>query len=190
MEQVNTDPRVTRTRKLIMESFLALSRSKDFSSITVTDIAEAATINRATFYSHFMDKYDLLEKVVNDKLQLNLGCEQVKATLSLEMTVTQLFISLTCFESNINPYSTGYEEIETIDSVVHRQLNRILFEKIKAVKANLKDPTTTKLARLMTHALIGMSRDYKEVQASEPPADYIAPLLPYILYGFDHSADQ
>jgi AcrR family transcriptional regulator len=32
-----------------------------FDSITVKDITELATINRATFYAHFVDKYMLLE---------------------------------------------------------------------------------------------------------------------------------
>lgn len=42
---------------------------KSFHSITVTDITKVADINRATFYSHFKDKYDLLEQVVDEILR-------------------------------------------------------------------------------------------------------------------------
>ena len=33
------------------------------------DIAEAATVNRATFYAHYPDKFALLESVVGDRFR-------------------------------------------------------------------------------------------------------------------------
>lgn len=63
------DPRVIRTHKLIQEAIFDLSKSKDFDAITVSDIAKKATINRATFYAHFQDKYELLESIVSDQLE-------------------------------------------------------------------------------------------------------------------------
>lgn len=63
MTQPKTDPRVVRTRKLIMDSFMELSGKKEFKDITIKDITAEAMINRATFYYHFEDIYDLLEKV-------------------------------------------------------------------------------------------------------------------------------
>ena len=35
---------------------------KDFEIITVLDITKRANINRGTFYLHYVDKYDMLEK--------------------------------------------------------------------------------------------------------------------------------
>jgi len=55
------DPRVIRTRRLLQDAFASLIQEKDFESITVRDIAERATVNRATFYAHFVDKYEILE---------------------------------------------------------------------------------------------------------------------------------
>ena len=57
------DPRVLRTRELIRASFRDLLRKKGFDAITIKDIAQIATINRATFYAHFEDKYALLDEV-------------------------------------------------------------------------------------------------------------------------------
>ena len=60
MPAVNeADPRVKRTRKLLQDALLELLAEKSFDAITVQDIAERSTINRATFYAHFVDKYDL-----------------------------------------------------------------------------------------------------------------------------------
>ena len=55
------DPRVRRTRQLLQQALDKLLQTKDFENISVQDIAEAATVNRATFYDHFPDKFALLE---------------------------------------------------------------------------------------------------------------------------------
>jgi AcrR family transcriptional regulator len=44
---------------------LAVER-KGFADVTVSDIAERAMINRATFYRHFLDKCDLVEQYMDE----------------------------------------------------------------------------------------------------------------------------
>lgn len=63
------DPRVKRTRKLIVDAFFALLAEKGFHEISVQDIAERATVNRATFYTHFEDKFALMDWVVRDSFR-------------------------------------------------------------------------------------------------------------------------
>jgi AcrR family transcriptional regulator len=58
------DPRIRRTRKLLQGALGNLLRSKSFDEISVQDITEAATLNRATFYDHYADKFALLEAMV------------------------------------------------------------------------------------------------------------------------------
>ena len=60
------DPRVTRTRKLIRDALTSLLAEKSFEAITVQDVAERATINRATFYAHYTDKFALLNALVRE----------------------------------------------------------------------------------------------------------------------------
>lgn len=54
------DPRVIRTQKLLRSAIVSLISEKGFSSITIQDIADRATLNRATFYLHYRDKNELL----------------------------------------------------------------------------------------------------------------------------------
>ncbi len=54
------DLRVQRTNKLILEALLELTAQKGFPALTVSDITKYAGINRATFYRHYQDKFDLL----------------------------------------------------------------------------------------------------------------------------------
>jgi AcrR family transcriptional regulator len=58
------DPRIRRTRLLLQQALGELLETRDFDKISVQDIAEAATVNRATFYDHYTDKFALLECMV------------------------------------------------------------------------------------------------------------------------------
>jgi AcrR family transcriptional regulator len=65
------DPRVNRTRQLIMQSFTDLvEEKKNVYSISVQDITTRATVNRATFYAHFEDKFAFLECWMREKFQI------------------------------------------------------------------------------------------------------------------------
>lgn len=59
------DLRVKRTNKLITQAFIKLLGSKTFDKITINDTSDEAMINRATFYSHFKDKFDLFENIID-----------------------------------------------------------------------------------------------------------------------------
>jgi AcrR family transcriptional regulator len=58
------DPRIRRTRQLLQAALWSLLKTKGFDDISVQDIADTATVNRATFYDHYTDKYRLLEAAV------------------------------------------------------------------------------------------------------------------------------
>lgn len=60
------DPRVRRTRELIVGAFNGLVAEKGHTGLTVQEIAERATINRATFYAHFTDQYELFDHVISE----------------------------------------------------------------------------------------------------------------------------
>lgn len=52
-----------RTKGLITAAFLNILSEKTFDTMTIGDITTAANINRGTFYLHYMDKFDLLDKI-------------------------------------------------------------------------------------------------------------------------------
>ena len=58
------DPRVRRTRQLLHDALERLLATRDFEAISIQDITDAATLNRATFYDHYPDKATLLRCVV------------------------------------------------------------------------------------------------------------------------------
>jgi AcrR family transcriptional regulator len=60
------DLRVRRTRKLLKRALIELTIEKGFAAVTVQDIADRAMVNRATFYRHYLDKYDLLDQYMRE----------------------------------------------------------------------------------------------------------------------------
>ena len=60
------DLRVRRTRKLLQTALMELTIQKGFEAVTVTDICEQAMVNRATFYRHHADKYDLVDQYMEE----------------------------------------------------------------------------------------------------------------------------
>ncbi|MBQ3611495.1 MAG: TetR family transcriptional regulator [Firmicutes bacterium] len=64
----NEDLRIIKTRLAIKGAFFDMLAVKSFEKITVSDITDKALINRGTFYSHYKDKYDLMEQIENEVL--------------------------------------------------------------------------------------------------------------------------
>lgn len=66
MRQTSNDLRVRRTIKSIKYAFCQLVLEKDYSEISITELAERAEINRKTFYLHFSSLDDLIEQLQNE----------------------------------------------------------------------------------------------------------------------------
>ena len=60
-----TDRRVRKTRALLRRSLAELLCEKSIREITVKELVERADINRSTFYLHYSDVYDMMEKIEN-----------------------------------------------------------------------------------------------------------------------------
>jgi AcrR family transcriptional regulator len=66
------DPRIRRTRQLLQGALNTLMQTKGFDEISVQDITDAATVNRATFYDHYTDKFALLDATVGSSFHMML----------------------------------------------------------------------------------------------------------------------
>jgi len=64
-----TDPRILRSRRMLMESLAKLLIEKGFEDISVQEIADEATLNRATFYLHYPDKSALLQAMTESRFR-------------------------------------------------------------------------------------------------------------------------
>lgn len=62
------DRRVRKTRKQLRECLISLLKEKKVQDITVRELTDMADLNRGTFYLHYKDVFDLLEKTEGDLL--------------------------------------------------------------------------------------------------------------------------
>jgi AcrR family transcriptional regulator len=72
------DPRIRRTRQLLQQALEKLLETKEFDKISVQDIADLATVNRATFYDHYTDKSALLVAMVGCRFHQLLAEREVQ----------------------------------------------------------------------------------------------------------------
>ena len=81
------DARVRYTRMVIEKSFLELLEEKPIYKITVTELCRRSQINRATFYKHYLDVPDLLEKL-EERL-----FDQIRAALGNQADGLEVFLT-------------------------------------------------------------------------------------------------
>ncbi|NLV49484.1 MAG: TetR/AcrR family transcriptional regulator [Clostridiales bacterium] len=62
------DKRVIKTKNSIRTAFLYLLEDKEFSKLTIRELAETAGINRKTFYLHYSSLDDVMEELRRDIL--------------------------------------------------------------------------------------------------------------------------
>ena len=64
------DLRVIKTKDNIKNSMLHLLKKYEFKDITMSMLVDECRINKTTFYRHYSDKYDLIEKISKDYISL------------------------------------------------------------------------------------------------------------------------
>ena len=66
---MTTQKRKTTTKSDLKVALTRLLREKDFEAISVSDITKEAGVNRGTFYLHYVDKFDMMDKLIDEILQ-------------------------------------------------------------------------------------------------------------------------
>ncbi|GAA0137438.1 TetR/AcrR family transcriptional regulator [Paenibacillus sp. YSY-4.3] len=186
MTEAKIDPRIVRTRKLIMDAFVQLSTYKEFKDITIKDITAEATVNRATFYYHFTDKYDLLEKVLTEDLMTKVISEISGHDELNETTAINIFLSLTQFRKSLQSQCRRSFEAftTTIEAIIKKELENLFYKMLLQQYAKERDESLRISAVMLSWGIYGASIDWQnnsQVSAEE----YIKLAIPYIIHGME-----
>ena len=97
------DRRIIKSQEAIKRALIELMSEKNFDQITIQDISDRADVSRKTIYLHYVDKFDLLDKLIEDSIdKLRKICET-----SCEMDwKPAILISFEYLESNYSFFST------------------------------------------------------------------------------------
>lgn len=63
---MGVDTRRAETKRLILEAMVRCLQEESFNNITTSHLAQTAGISRSSFYTHYRDKYQLIESYQKD----------------------------------------------------------------------------------------------------------------------------
>ena len=124
------DLRVRRTKKLLSNALFNLIRKKPFEKITVCDICEEAMVHRATFYSHYSDKDELLIHAINDHLPLTVSDLSANSRDLVEGIINYVSENKDVYASIFRRNSL-YSVSDRIQSMLEKKLAEVVSERIK-----------------------------------------------------------
>lgn len=173
------DPRVTRTRGLLESAFTEIVSEKGFQSVSVKDITERAGVNRATFYAHFPDKFELLDYSIRTQFRqeleqrtLNVCTFSMENLRALIITVCE-FISIA--RSHCNPPSPQFESL--METQVKNQIQDLVRNWIEKLEINIEPKIAATAASWAIYGLaLDWSRDRKRLPV-DAFADQVLPLI-------------
>lgn len=178
------DPRVRRTRKLLIDAFVSLQAEKVFDDITIQDIATRATVNRATFYAHFQDKYDLLDDIIREgfreTLRRRIGVQPDTTQAQLRQLLLAVIDHLTSIQNRCQ------RSFQTFESLVEAQIKKQLREHVQswlAAQPTLRAVPTQRrelAATLISWSIYGAAFEWlhqAEQQLAETFAEEALPMI-------------
>lgn len=74
------DRRIAKSQEAIKNAVIELMSEKSFDDITIQDISDRANVSRGTIYLHYADKFDLLDKLIEEHInEMGDICEATSA---------------------------------------------------------------------------------------------------------------
>jgi AcrR family transcriptional regulator len=157
------DRRVERTQQLLRGALRSLIHEKGFEALTVQEIIDRANVGRATFYSHFDNKDDLLVSGFED-LRASLKARQRDAFSRGHAIEERVFGFSQEVFAHTNEYRDAFRAMvgQRSGAVVQRLLQKLLVELIRedvkrtVVKTESSPAQTEALVHFITGALVGV----------------------------------
>jgi AcrR family transcriptional regulator len=184
-EQVpREDPRVIRTRQLILQAFTELLHEKSFEEITIQEIADKATINRVTFYAHFQDKFELLEYTIRAMIRQHIYKQMPEGMPFSSENLARLILTVCEFLTEIQrvcPPPHGQ-----MDTLMEKQIKVELYEILHAWLAEVQPdssnakPTPEQTAMVASWAIYGAAVQWLKEKREKSAEDYVRQVLPLI----------
>ena len=155
------DPRARRTRALLLDSFMKLKGAgTSFLSISVSEITRQAGVNRATFYAHFTDKFDLVDAWIRELFRRSLpdGFPDVplgRDTLTVLAEVTVAFTGR--YVDRRIRANQGFEPL--LEAALREEVHELLRALIREASYTHPDGDTEQAARAVSWAYFGVALD-------------------------------
>jgi AcrR family transcriptional regulator len=183
------DPRARRTRQLLIKAFQELLAEKSLEAITVQDVADRATVNRATFYAHFEDKYHLLEEAFTEAfvraLHKNLPQGSEFSPTNLQLLIQTICEFLAQLHDHCAPSNrTQFDSV--LEQQIRLQLHTVLLSWLKPAWNGAISRNEAELRATVTSwAIYGASLWWSQGERKQSAKDFARQVLPMIMAGLN-----
>lgn len=186
------DRRLRKTRKAIVQGVILLLKKYNIDEITIQQIADEADINRATFYKHYVDKYQLLSSIEDEEIrkitslfeprhfqQITGEYEEAKA---LFQSIPQKVIAL--IQSNIELYQVLFKMKRRSD--LEDKIAEVMASNIKMLSKNQEEISGVPLEYFhgfMSGAVISVIKMWVLDENRMPSDELITHLFKIVYHG-------
>lgn len=178
-EEEKLDPRVKRTRSLILQAFSDLLAEKGFESITVQDVTDKAQVNRATFYAHFPDKYALLDTFISQLFRQEIEKRTLDACHYTPENLKNLIIAVCEFLSKM--HSSCAQPHQQFESLVEGTIKQQIFDLLTLWLKQTKTKVSTDIpATVATWAIYGLALHYSHLKKRPALEAFVDEALPLV----------
>ena len=174
------DIRVKRTYNQLFSALIKLLGEKSFDDLTVLEICDKAGVHRATFYKHFVDKYDFLNTCFNislsnltfDKIAESYTPETMKKSCMRMILKVLNFVEenqkvIVSLSTDRNSASFNTALNDAIANFIEERINTVRPENEKLSK------TVPLLANYYAGAIVGIIKWWATNQSSYSKQDFL-----------------
>jgi AcrR family transcriptional regulator len=168
---------------------------KSFEAITVQDIAQRATVNRATFYAHFQDKYVLLDELTREWIAKSLRAK-LPADAEYNIGNLKILVQTVCeFLEQLRTHCAPSNRSQ-FDSLVELQVKRQVYatllrwlEENGSSAARYREQAELN-ATMTSWAIYGAAKRWSEGERKQSAGDFAQRTLPSIIAGLEAQTPQ
>lgn len=186
-EQEKLDPRVKRTRNLILGAFESLLAEKGFESISVQDVTDMAEINRATFYAHFPDKFALLDYSISQMFMQEIDKRMLNACHYTHDNLRNLILAVCEFLAKT--HSECAQPHQQFESLIEGTIKKQIFDLLSLWLKKAETKISTEIpVTVATWAIYGLASHYSHLRKRPALEKFVDEALPLVAVNLEQFA--
>ena len=169
------DPRMKRTRQMLQGALKTLLRKKSLDEILVQDITDEATVNRATFYDHYTDKYALFEAMVGTEFQRLLNERNVWSDGTCGSGLAAIILAVCDYLAQVYTTQSRHAFTPLMDAAVTATIRHTVMQGVSRNALTFNVPPKI-AATSVSWAIYGAAKEWFDTR-ERPSAEEIVPSL-------------